>query len=135
MFNDFVEARAGGEAGRRSWAIAVSMIVQSAVLMLLIVMPLLYTDALPKAWVNLKSLVAPAVPLVEAPKPPRISPAPSASSTPIHRFIDHGVIYQPRSFPPRPLFIDEPPLRRRCFRCRRSARGSKPSEPSLGETS
>ena len=42
MFSEFVEAQAG-EAGRRSWAIVVSTIVQAMCLLVMLLAPLVYT--------------------------------------------------------------------------------------------
>jgi hypothetical protein len=60
MFGEFVEARAG-EAGRKSWAMLISMAVLAAVLLALLLAPLLYTAALPNFVLNMKSFLAPAV--------------------------------------------------------------------------
>jgi protein TonB len=106
MFGEFVEARAG-EAGRKSWAMAVSMAVQAAVLMVLLLVPLLYTEALPNFVQNMKSFLAPAVPLVETPKAPA---APVRTGMQPRRIIENGVMHAPRYIPTRVAMIAEVPL-------------------------
>ena len=55
MFSEFVEAQAG-EAGRRSWAIVVSTIVQAMCLLVMLLAPLVYTEALPLALLKHEGL-------------------------------------------------------------------------------
>jgi protein TonB len=106
MFGEFVEARSG-EAGRKSWAIVISTMGQAAVLLLLILAPMLYTEALPVMLQGMRALLAPpAVPLVDAPKPP-----PSARAIRrAERFIRDGVLHAPSYIPPSPLMVREPEL-------------------------
>lgn len=106
MFGEFVEARAG-EAGRKSWAMAVSMAVQAAVLVVLLLVPLLYTEALPNFVLNWKSLLAPAVPLAETPKAPA---APLRTGMPPRRIIELGVVHAPRYIPLTVAMTSEAPL-------------------------
>jgi protein TonB len=106
MFGEFVEARAG-EAGRKRWAIAVSALCQAGTLLVLLLAPLLYTDALPNPLSSIKALFVPAMPLVEAPKP---QPEPVQIVKQGHRFTKDRVIYQPKGFPPKPLIFEEAPL-------------------------
>ena len=107
MFSEFVEARAG-EAGQRSWAIVVSTIVQAMCLLVMLLAPLVYTQALPMALLRMKAWVAPPMPLVEAPEPPKAD----VETVKIRRtFIDHGgIIYEPKGFPSKPLVFEEPAL-------------------------
>jgi protein TonB len=106
MFSEFVEAQ-GGEAGRKNWAIAVSTTTQAMFLLVLLLAPLVYTEALPVALLSMKAWVAPPMPLVEAPKP---------VATVIDRkkrvgtFIDGGILIYPKGFPPKPLVFAEPAL-------------------------
>jgi protein TonB len=106
MFGEFVEARVG-EAGRKRWAIAASVMAQAAVLTTLVLMPLLYTEALPNVLERVKRLMVPAMPLVEAPKPPE---APVQRVRQSQRLFDGGVIHEPRFIPPTVAIFEEPPL-------------------------
>jgi len=106
MFGEFVEARAG-ETGRKSWAIVISMASQTAALLALLLMPLLYTEALPNFVQSMKSLMAPAVPLVEAPKPPQVDARPVRRP---ERFIVNNVLHAPAFIPPTVAIFEEPPL-------------------------
>lgn len=65
MFNDLVVS---GDTKRtnKPWTVALSAIVQTIILGILILIPLIYTEALPKGMLN-TFLVAPAPP----PPPPR----------------------------------------------------------------
>jgi periplasmic protein TonB len=69
MFNDLVVS---GDTKRthKSWTVALSAIVQSVILGVLILIPLIYTEALPKGMLN-TFLVAPAPP---PPPPPPAAP-------------------------------------------------------------
>jgi periplasmic protein TonB len=106
MFSEFVEVRAG-EAGRTRWAIAISTVVQAVLLLVLLLIPLLYTEALPKVLLGMKSLLAPPMPLVEAPKPPKVTVRTERQA---ERFIQNGVIYQPKGFPSKPVIFRESEL-------------------------
>lgn len=65
MFNDLVESSAVRNATRKPWTIAVSVIAQFFLLGALILIPLLYTQALPKALLNT---------IMTAPAPPAAAP-------------------------------------------------------------
>jgi protein TonB len=108
MFEDFVEG-AVAETGRKKWAVVFSVVIETLTLAILLLTPLIYTQAIPKALLNMRFLPLPAaMPLVEAPKSIRVVSAHSVK--PIERFIRNGVIYQPRSFPAQPLSIVEPEI-------------------------
>jgi protein TonB len=106
MFGEFVEARAG-EAGRKRWAIAVSILVQAGALATLLLMPLLYTEALPNILGSMKALVVRPMPLVDTPKPPEIR-EPQVRRP--QRFFDGNVFRMPSFIPPTVAMIKEPPL-------------------------
>lgn len=70
MFDDLVVSGAVTKKTHKSWTVALSAIVQTAILGVLILIPLIYTEALPKGMLN-TFLVAPA-----PPPPPPPPPAP-----------------------------------------------------------
>ena len=78
----------------KSWAIVVSTIVQAMVLIVLILIPLIYTQALPKAMLTT---------LLIAPPPPPPPPPPPAEAPkivkPVARLIQQGKLMQPRAIP------------------------------------
>ena len=106
MFNEFVEP-AGGEAGRKRWAIVTSAMVQTGALLVLILAPLVYTQALPAALLRIKALVEAPIPLVPTPKPPK-EPAQNVKLG--KRIFENGILHAPTSFPRSPLMIKEPDL-------------------------
>jgi protein TonB len=65
MFNDLVESTLSKNVTRKPWTMAVSVIVQIILLGLLILIPLIYTQALPKAMLNM---------IMTAPTPPAAAP-------------------------------------------------------------
>lgn len=65
MFNQLVVSGAHQEGTHKPWAVAMSAIVQACILGVMILIPLIYTEALPKGLMN-TFLVAPAPP----PPPP-----------------------------------------------------------------
>jgi protein TonB len=103
MFNEFVES-AAGEAGRKRWAIVTSAMVQTGALLVLILAPLIYTQALPAALLRIKALVEAPIPLVPTPKPPK---APAQNATLGVRMMRGDVLFQPTGFPAKPLLFRE----------------------------
>jgi periplasmic protein TonB len=70
MFDQLVISSAHPTKTHKSWTVALSAIVQSIILGILILIPLIYTEALPKGMLN-TFLVAPAPP---PPPPPPAAP-------------------------------------------------------------
>src|SRR6202049_4965096 len=70
MFDQLVVSSAHPTHTHKSWTVALSAIVQSIILGILILIPLIYTEALPKGMLN-TFLVAPAPP---PPPPPPAAP-------------------------------------------------------------
>src|SRR5271154_4432909 len=70
MFNQLVVSGAHQEGTHKPWAVATSMIVQTLIVGVMILIPLIYTEALPKGMLN-TFLVAPAPP---PPPPPPAAP-------------------------------------------------------------
>jgi periplasmic protein TonB len=74
MFNDLVESSLARNSTRKPWTVTVSVIVQFFLLGALVLIPLLYTQALPKAMLNM---------ILMTPVPPAAAPpAVQRSSTP-----------------------------------------------------
>jgi periplasmic protein TonB len=70
MFDQLVVSSAHGTKTHKSWTVAMSAIVQAVIVGILILIPLIYTEALPKGFMN-TFLVAPAPP---PPPPPPAAP-------------------------------------------------------------
>ena len=70
MFNQLVVSGVHQEGTNKPWAVAMSAIVQSVIVGVMILIPLIYTEALPKGMLN-TFLVAPAPP---PPPPPPAAP-------------------------------------------------------------
>ena len=95
MFDDLVESSVVRKKTNKSWAIVVSTIVQAMVLIVLILIPLIYTQALPKAMLT-TLLIAPPPP--PPPPPPPAAEAPKIVK-PVARLIQQGKLMQPRAIP------------------------------------
>jgi protein TonB len=94
MFDELVESTAVKKKTHTSWAIVLSTIFQVAVLTVLILIPLIYTQALPKAMLT-TLLIAPPPP---PPPPPPPAEAPKVVK-PVARLIQQGKLTQPRAIP------------------------------------
>jgi periplasmic protein TonB len=70
MFNQLVVSGAHQDATHKPWAVAMSALVQTVIVGVMILIPLIYTEALPKGLLN-TFLVAPAPP---PPPPPPAAP-------------------------------------------------------------
>jgi len=94
MFDDLVESTATKKKTNKSWAVLLSGAVQVVILGVLILIPLIYTEALPKAMLS-TLLIAP-------PPPPPPPPPPTAAKVevkPVARLITSGKLLQPRAIP------------------------------------
>jgi len=94
MFDDLVESSVVRKKTNTGWAVILSTIVQVGVLVVLILIPLIYTQALPKAMMAT---------LLIAPPPPPPPPPPPAEAPkivkPVARLIQQGKLMQPRAIP------------------------------------
>src|SRR3984885_4156007 len=70
MFDQLVVSSPHQEGTHKPWAVAMSAVVQSVIVGVMILIPLIYTEALPKGMLN-TFLVAPAPP---PPPPPPAAP-------------------------------------------------------------
>jgi len=94
MFDDLVESSVVKKTTNKSWTIIISTIFQALILIVLVLIPLIYTQALPKAMLT-TLLVAP-------PPPPPPPPPPAAAPTiikPVARLLNQGVLTQPKAIP------------------------------------
>jgi periplasmic protein TonB len=94
MFDDLLESTVVKKKTNKNWTVLVSTIVQATILGILILIPLIYTEALPKAMLS-TLLIAP-------PPPPPPPPPPQPVKTivkPVARLIQSGKLMQPRAIP------------------------------------
>ena len=96
MFDELVESNVVAKKTNKSWTIFISTLVQSAVVFVLILVPLIYTEALPKAMM--------ATLLVAPPPPPPPPPPPQVVEVikvvrPVARLLTQGRLLQPRAIP------------------------------------
>jgi periplasmic protein TonB len=103
MFNDLVVSGANSTKTHKSWTVLVSTIIQAALLGILIVIPLIYTEALPKGM--LTTFIVP-------PPPPPPPPPPAAIQRivkPIVHIIKNGQMMAPTVIPKKIEMIKEDP--------------------------
>ncbi len=72
MFDELVESSAVKKKTNKSWAVTLSVVVQSLILFVLILIPLIYTQALPKAMLSTLLIAPPPPP--PPPPPPQAAP-------------------------------------------------------------
>jgi periplasmic protein TonB len=92
MFNELLESSSEKKKTNTGWSVILSAIVQISALSVLILIPLIYTQALPKAMLS-TLLVAP------PPPPPPPPPPVKTAITPAARLIQSGKLMQPRAIP------------------------------------
>jgi periplasmic protein TonB len=105
MFDDLVDSGPQTKRTKKWWTVIVSAIFQGILLGILILIPLIYTEALPKAMLT-TFLVAP------APPPPPPPPAPAAPTIVHHvaRIIQQGKMMAPSVIPKKVNIIKEEEL-------------------------
>ncbi|HWZ56726.1 MAG TPA: TonB family protein [Verrucomicrobiae bacterium] len=94
MFDDLLESTSEKKKTNKGWGFILSGVVQALILAILILIPLIYTEALPKAMLS-TLLIAP-------PPPPPPPPPPQPVKTivkPVARLIQSGKLMQPRAIP------------------------------------
>jgi periplasmic protein TonB len=94
MFDDLLESTNEKKKTNKGWSVILSGLVQSLILGILVLIPLIYTEALPKAMLS-TLLIAP-------PPPPPPPPPPQPVKTiikPVARLIQSGKLVQPRAIP------------------------------------
>lgn len=95
MFDDLVESAAVKKKTNTSWAVTLSVVAQTLVLLILILIPLIYTQALPKAMLS-TLLIAPPPP---PPPPPPPQAVPVKVIKPVARLLTQGKLMAPRAIP------------------------------------
>jgi len=105
MFDELVESTPTPKRTNKPWTVVVSAIVQAAMLGILILIPLIYTEALPKQMLT-TFLVAPAPP---PPPPPPAAPVTKVVK-PIARIIQAGKMMAPSVIPKKAQIIKEEEL-------------------------
>src|SRR5580700_7034024 len=94
MFDDLLESTNEKKKTNKGWSVILSGLLQAVILSVLILIPLIYTEALPKAMLS-TLLIAP-------PPPPPPPPPPAVVKTivkPVARLITSGKLMQPRAIP------------------------------------
>ena len=92
MFDQLVVSSANPTKTHKSWTVALSAIVQTAILGVMILIPLIYTEALPKGMLN-TFLVAP------APPPPPPPPQPIVKTVKAPKIINLSKMVAPTVIP------------------------------------
>jgi protein TonB len=92
MFNELLESSSRRKKTNTGWSVILSAVIQISALLVLIVIPLIYTQALPKAMLAT---------LLVAPPPPPPPPPPPVKEVikPVARLIQSGKLMQPRAIP------------------------------------
>src|ERR1700720_4391441 len=92
MFNELLESSSEKKKTNTGWSVILSAIIQISALSVLILIPLIYTQALPKAMLAT---------LLVAPPPPPPPPPPPVKTVikPVARLIQSGKLMQPRAIP------------------------------------
>ena len=106
MFDDLVESSPVGKKTNKPWTIFLSTLLQCGLLAILILIPLIYTEALPKAMLT-TLLVAPPPP---PPPPPPPAATPVKIVKPVARLIQAGKLMAPRAIPKEVAMIKEQEL-------------------------
>src|ERR1700726_2734730 len=95
MFEDMVISRPNPQKTNKPWTVVVSMIAQTIFLAILILIPLIYTEALPKTMM---------ASMLPAPPPPPPPPPPPVQAQVVHvkpqvHLMDSGKLVQPKVIP------------------------------------
>ncbi len=102
MFDDLVVSSANPKRTNNSWTVALSAIIQACLLGILILIPLIYTEALPKQLLT-TFLVPPPPP----PPPPPPAAAIQRIVKPVVRLIHNGQMMAPTVIPKKVEMIKE----------------------------
>src|SRR5690348_18425592 len=105
MFSELFESVARPSSKRKRWAVVISAAIQTICLLILVLVPLIYTRALPKAIVN-TDLVA----FTGGVSHPTTQGAPVKAVRHAARLFHNNVLTMPRHFPPHARVFEESPL-------------------------
>jgi periplasmic protein TonB len=104
MFEEMVESTVGGKKKtNKSWTVFLSMLFQVGFLAILILIPLIYTEALPKTLMSSILLAPPPPP----PPPPPPAPAQIVHVKPVAHLMDAGKLVAPKVIPKEVKIIKE----------------------------
>ena len=106
MFDELVECNPIPKKTNKPWTVALSTLVQCGLLGILILVPLIYTEALPKTMLT-TLLVAPPPP---PPPPPPPAATPVKVIKPVARLIQAGKLMAPKAIPKEVNIIKEQEL-------------------------
>jgi periplasmic protein TonB len=104
MFNDLLESTVMKKKTNKNWTVVLSTLVQTVILGVLVLIPLMSTEALPKTTLSLL-LVAPPPPI----PPPPLQPAKTIIKQ-VARLIRAGKVVEPRVIPKDVVVYKEPEL-------------------------
>lgn len=93
MFDDLVVSSVNAKRTHKSWTVALSAIIQAAIVGVLILIPLLVTEALPKGLLTTMLITPP------TPPPPPPPPAPKVIVKPVQHLIQQGKLMTPTVVP------------------------------------
>jgi len=131
MFDELIESTVAKKKTNKGWSVAISAIVQTFILGILVLIPLIYTEALPKAMLS-TLLVAP-------PPPPPPPPPPQATQVvkvkPVARLIQSGKLVQPRAIPKEVTIFKEEELPPDVMTTQQGIFGGIPGQGVLGGSS
>ena len=102
MFDDLVESSVVRKKTNKSWSVVLSAIIQGLIVIVFVLIPLIYTEALPKQLLT-TFLVAPAPP----PPPPPPAAAVQRIVKPVARLIQAGKMMAPTVIPKKVEMIKE----------------------------
>src|SRR5689334_6125119 len=103
MFDDLLESTSEKKKTNKGWGFVLSGVVQALILAILILIPLIYTEALPKAMLS-TMLVAPPPP---PPPPPPPAPTQVVHVKPQVHLMQNNQLVQPRVIPKETKIIKE----------------------------
>jgi protein TonB len=106
MFEDLLESSWRRQKTHTRWTVLVSALIQGTLLTILILVPLIYTEALPRTLLN-TILVAPPPPPPPAPPP---APPQVVKVKPMTRLMQAGVLRAPTAIPKQVAIIKEEEL-------------------------
>lgn len=104
MFDELVVSSAHPTKTNKPWAVALSVIVQTGIVIVLLLIPLIYTEALPKQMLT-TFLVAP-----PPPPPPPPAAAVQRIVKPVERLIHNGQMMAPTAIPKKVTIVKEEEL-------------------------
>ncbi len=103
MFEELVISNVKTKKTNKPWTVVVSMLLQVGFLVILILIPLIYTEALPRALMSSILLAPPPPP----PPPPPPSATPAIKIKPMVRMMQSGKLVAPKVIPKDVMMIKE----------------------------